>query len=73
LLPHSFWPSSYSPWTWFVACCPHAEKQLTDHRCQTIVATAIPKITDQFHSLDEASWYGSAFFMTSGAFLSACN
>ncbi|KAM7220196.1 Major facilitator superfamily domain containing protein [Rhypophila decipiens] len=37
----------------------------------TIVATAIPKITDEFHSLDEASWYGSAFFMTSAAFLSA--
>lgn len=35
------------------------------------MATAIPKITDQFHSLDEASWYGSAFFMTSAAFLSA--
>ncbi|OQE46650.1 hypothetical protein PENCOP_c001G03572 [Penicillium coprophilum] len=36
----------------------------------TIVATAIPKITDQFHSLDDASWYGSAFFMTTGGFQS---
>lgn len=39
---------------------------------QTIVATAIPKITDDFHSLDEATWYGSAFFMTTAGFLSAC-
>ncbi|CAI7654832.1 unnamed protein product [Penicillium glandicola] len=36
----------------------------------TIVATAIPKITDQFHSLDDASWYGTAFFMTTGGFQS---
>ncbi|KAL7919084.1 MFS general substrate transporter [Trichoderma austrokoningii] len=37
----------------------------------TIVATAVPKITDDFHSLDEATWYGSAFFMTTAGFLSA--
>ncbi|KAJ5772552.1 hypothetical protein N7520_003081 [Penicillium odoratum] len=36
----------------------------------TIVATAIPRITDQFHSLDDASWYGSAFLMTTGGFQS---
>ncbi|KAJ5263521.1 hypothetical protein N7478_011126 [Penicillium angulare] len=36
----------------------------------TIVATAIPKITDQFHSLDDVSWYGSAFLMTTGGFQS---
>ncbi|KAI0201520.1 major facilitator superfamily domain-containing protein [Astrocystis sublimbata] len=34
----------------------------------TIVATAIPKITDEFHGLDKAAWYGSAFFLTSGSF-----
>ncbi|KAH0383204.1 MFS general substrate transporter, partial [Aureobasidium melanogenum] len=34
----------------------------------TIVATAIPKITDQFHELDKQAWYGSAFFLTSGSF-----
>jgi MFS family permease len=32
------------------------------------VATAIPKITDQFHSLGDVSWYGSAYFMTLGGF-----
>ncbi|KAK6066039.1 major facilitator superfamily transporter [Seiridium cupressi] len=37
---------------------------------QTIVATAIPKITDQFNRLDDISWYGSAYFMTLGAFQS---
>lgn len=30
----------------------------------TILATAIPHITDQFHSLDDVGWYASAFFMT---------
>lgn len=38
----------------------------------TIVATAIPKITDQFQRLDQVSWYGSAFFMTVAAFQSTC-
>ncbi|KAL8735015.1 MAG: hypothetical protein Q9166_001140 [cf. Caloplaca sp. 2 TL-2023] len=36
----------------------------------TIVATAIPRITDQFHSLDQVGWYGSAFFLTLAAFQS---
>ena len=36
----------------------------------TIVATAIPHITDEFHSLDQVGWYGSAFFLTLGAFQS---
>ncbi|KZZ97450.1 Major facilitator superfamily domain, general substrate transporter [Moelleriella libera RCEF 2490] len=37
----------------------------------TIVATAIPKITNDFHSLDDVSWYGSVFFMTCAGFLAA--
>ncbi|KAK6583081.1 hypothetical protein PZA11_004157 [Diplocarpon coronariae] len=36
----------------------------------TIVATAIPKITDEFEGLDLVGWYGSAFFLTVGAFQS---
>ncbi|KAE9375543.1 putative HC-toxin efflux carrier [Stipitochalara longipes BDJ] len=36
----------------------------------TIVATAIPKITDEFKGLDLVGWYGSAFFLTVGAFQS---
>ncbi|KAH8659850.1 major facilitator superfamily-domain-containing protein [Xylariales sp. PMI_506] len=35
---------------------------------QTILGTAIPKITDEFHGLDKVSWYGSAYFMTVGGF-----
>jgi hypothetical protein len=34
---------------------------------QTIIATAIPKITDRFKSLDDVGWYGSAYFLTSTA------
>ncbi|UKZ95983.1 uncharacterized protein TrAFT101_010789 [Trichoderma asperellum] len=30
----------------------------------SIVSTAIPHITDDFHSLDDVAWYGSGFFMT---------
>jgi MFS family permease len=37
----------------------------------TIVATAIPKITSDFHGLDDVSWYSAAFFMTIGGFQSA--
>ena len=34
------------------------------------MATAIPKITDEFHGLSEVAWYGSAFFLTVGGFQS---
>ena len=34
----------------------------------TIIGTAIPRITDQFHSLDDVGWYGSAFFLAMAAF-----
>ncbi|KAH7007948.1 major facilitator superfamily transporter [Microdochium trichocladiopsis] len=37
----------------------------------TIVATAIPKITDEFTGLSDVAWYGSAFFMTIAGFQSA--
>ena len=36
----------------------------------TIIATAIPAITDQFHSLQDVGWYGSAFFLTIAGFQS---
>ncbi|KAF7290398.1 Major facilitator superfamily transporter [Mycena chlorophos] len=34
----------------------------------TIIATAIPKITAQFNSLDDVGWYGSAYLLTTAAF-----
>ncbi|KAF4582819.1 Major facilitator superfamily domain, general substrate transporter [Ophiocordyceps camponoti-floridani] len=37
----------------------------------TIVATAIPKITDEFKGLDKVGWYSSAFFTFSAAFQSS--
>ncbi|CAK5272297.1 unnamed protein product [Mycena citricolor] len=33
----------------------------------TIIATAIPKITDQFKSLNDVGWYGSAYQLTTAA------
>ncbi|KAL6792255.1 putative efflux pump antibiotic resistance protein [Trichoderma sp. SZMC 28013] len=36
----------------------------------TIIATAIPKITDEFQGLDKVGWYSSAFFVTIGSFQS---
>jgi MFS family permease len=38
---------------------------------QTIVGTAIPKITDEFKGLENVSWYGTAYFMTTGGFQAA--
>ncbi|KAJ5286817.1 hypothetical protein N7478_002503 [Penicillium angulare] len=32
-----------------------------------IVATATPKITDDFHSINDIGWYGSAYMLTSSA------
>ncbi|KAI1773032.1 MFS general substrate transporter [Hypoxylon cercidicola] len=34
----------------------------------TIIATAIPRITDDFKRLDDAGWYGSAYLLTNAAF-----
>ncbi|KAJ7618498.1 DHA14-like major facilitator [Roridomyces roridus] len=34
----------------------------------TILATAIPKITDHFNSLDDVGWYGSSYLLTTAAF-----
>ncbi|KAI1244292.1 hypothetical protein MGN70_014162 [Eutypa lata] len=36
----------------------------------TIIATAIPKVTDEFDGLSKVAWYGSAYFMTMGGFQS---
>lgn len=33
----------------------------------TIIATAIPRITDQFHSVGDVGWYGSAYLLTTCA------
>ncbi|KAL7268772.1 hypothetical protein RUND412_008590 [Rhizina undulata] len=35
---------------------------------QTIIATAIPKITDEFNALTDVGWYGSAYMLTMCSF-----
>ncbi|PRP83972.1 hypothetical protein PROFUN_08656 [Planoprotostelium fungivorum] len=35
---------------------------------QTIIATAIPKITDEFHDISNIGWIGSAFLLTTTSF-----
>ncbi|KAL8832481.1 MAG: hypothetical protein Q9191_000251 [Dirinaria sp. TL-2023a] len=35
---------------------------------RTIISTAIPQITDEFSSLDDVGWYGSAYLLTTCAF-----
>jgi MFS family permease len=43
---------------------------MSDADCNTlqgIVATAIPAITEDFHSLDEIAWYSAACFILVGA------
>ncbi|KKP02454.1 MFS transporter [Trichoderma harzianum] len=39
-----------------------------DLQDRTIVATAIPKITSDFNSLDDVGWYGSAYLLTNCCF-----
>lgn len=35
---------------------------------RSILATAIPKITSEFNSIDDVAWYGSAYLLTTCAF-----
>jgi MFS family permease len=35
---------------------------------ETVLATAIPYITSDFHRIDDVSWYGSAYLLTEMAF-----
>ncbi|KAI1193539.1 MFS general substrate transporter [Nemania serpens] len=37
----------------------------------TILGTAVPKITDEFHGLSDVPWYASAYFLTFGGFQSS--
>jgi MFS family permease len=34
-----------------------------------IIATAIPKITDEFHSIEDIGWYASAYMLTGASFM----
>jgi len=41
---------------------------LTYHQDRTIIATAIPRISDDFKSLGDVGWYGSSYLLTTCAF-----
>jgi MFS family permease len=43
------------------------EHLLTITQDRTIIATAVPRITDEFHSLADVGWYASAYLITSCA------
>jgi MFS family permease len=45
-----------------------ARVTLTRDQDRTILGTAIPKITDDFHAITDVGWYGSAYLLTSCAF-----
>jgi MFS family permease len=34
-----------------------------------IIAAAVPRITDDFHSLQDIGWYGSAYMLTAACFM----
>ncbi|KAK0609497.1 major facilitator superfamily-domain-containing protein [Immersiella caudata] len=67
-LPESDYPSS-----WKLACIILALilGVFLASLDMTIVATAIPKITEDFAGLDLVSWYSAAFFLTNGGFQSS--
>jgi hypothetical protein len=35
---------------------------------RTIIATAVPKITDEFNSIEDIGWYGSAYMLAAACF-----
>ena len=41
---------------------------LLETQDQNIISTAIPRITDEFHSLDDIGWYGSAYLLSMCSF-----
>ena len=42
--------------------------ELTRLQDRTIIATAIPRITDEFNSIQDIGWYGSAYMLTAACF-----
>jgi MFS family permease len=45
-----------------------ADKTLIHQQDRTIIATAIPSITDDFKSIEDIGWYGSAYMLTAASF-----
>ena len=60
---------AYSAWHWYARKVDLFDdfKLTLILQDNTIIATAIPKITDQFNSLDDVGWYGSSYLLTTCA------
>jgi hypothetical protein len=59
----------FSPWTlkfWLIMLSNFVAMFLVALD-RTIIATAIPRITDEFGSLGDIGWYGSAYMLTTAA------
>ncbi|KAI0808622.1 major facilitator superfamily domain-containing protein [Xylaria sp. FL0064] len=63
----STYPSGYALWLVIAALVSSIFLISLD---MTIVATAIPSITNEFGGIQDQSWYGSVFYMTAGGFQS---
>lgn len=59
--PEEEYPRGWRLWSVIVALTLATFLAALD---MNIVATAIPKVTDQFHALDDIGWFGSALFLT---------
>jgi MFS family permease len=47
--------------------CLSSVLEANEHQDNTIIATAIPRITDQFKALNDVGWYGSSYLLTTCA------
>lgn len=46
----------------------HLSRPLTPPQDRTIIAVAIPAMTNDFHSISDIGWYGSAYLLTGACF-----
>jgi MFS family permease len=51
----------------FLPCAAARAARLTKPQDNTIIATAIPRITDQFHAINDVGWYGAAYLLATCA------
>ncbi|KAI0592735.1 efflux pump [Biscogniauxia sp. FL1348] len=62
--PHTIYLSGFKLWAALTGVTLVSFIMLLD---MTIIATAVPQITDEFHSLPDIGWYGSAYTLASAA------
>jgi MFS family permease len=64
--PNNSPESHLKGWRLIVVICLLSGAAFTISLDDTVVATAIPRITDDFRSIADVSWYGSAYLLTMG-------